>query len=98
MDTLIHADIFFFLTSIAVAVFAVALAIIAVLVIKTLADVRALVSRVRRDADRVLDVAETVTAAVADKAGGVAGALGVLGAKVWKAQQAKKTRTKKSSK
>lgn len=97
MDNLIHADIFFFLTSIAVAVFTIAFAIIAVLLIKTLSDLRALVSRVRRDTDRVLDLAENVAEAVAGKAGGVAGALGVLGSRMWKAQRAKGSR-KKSSK
>lgn len=89
MENFIHADIFFFLTSIAIVVFTVVLVIAGVLVIQTLNEAKAWVRRVRRDTDRALDAIEDATVSFAEKAGGIAGALGGLGYRFWRSQQAK---------
>ena len=100
MQDLIHADIFFFVTSIAVVIFSVILVIAGVLVIQTLVEARAFVRRVRHETDRALDAAENAAASFAEKAGGIAGVVGSLGYRLWRAQatKAKSSKNKKSSK
>ena len=48
MDTLIHADIFFFITAVAVMLIATMLAVVLVYVVLIARDVRAIVARMRR--------------------------------------------------
>jgi len=98
MESFIHADIFFFLTSIAVVVFSIVLVIAGVLLIQTLVEAKAFVRRVRRDTDRALDAIEDGAVSFAEKAGGIAGAVTGLGYRLWSTQSRKKSKSKKSSK
>ena len=51
MDTLIHADIFFFVTTIAVAVVSVAIVVLVVYLVGVLRDVRKISTAFREEAD-----------------------------------------------
>lgn len=51
MDTLVHADIFFFITTIAVVLITIFLAVALVYVLKILIDVKYIVGRFREESD-----------------------------------------------
>ncbi len=55
MDTLIHADIFFFVTTVAVIAFAIVSIIILVYVIIILNDIRYISGKVRKESDVILE-------------------------------------------
>ncbi len=55
MDTLIHADIFFFITSIAIVICGVFIVIIAVYAIKILADIKEITSLVKKESLEIVD-------------------------------------------
>ena len=50
MDTLIHADIFFFVTTIAVMVVAAAFTVVLIYLVKVLRDVKSITEQVREEA------------------------------------------------
>jgi hypothetical protein len=98
-NSFMHADIFFFLTSVAVVVFTIVLVIAGILVIQTLNEAKAFMRRVRRDTDRALDAMEDAAVSFAEKAGGLTGAVAGLGYRLWRNQKGKERgRAKKSSK
>jgi hypothetical protein len=55
MDTLIHADIFFFITSVAVIAFTVIMVIVLIYVIIILKDIRYISRKVRDESDVILE-------------------------------------------
>ena len=54
MDTLIHADIFFFITTIVLIVISIGLVVIIIYVIKILHDVSGLVSNAREEGEEIV--------------------------------------------
>ena len=55
MDTLVHADVFFFITAIAVVIIGFVLAVAGVYIILILRDVRYISGRVREESDRLTE-------------------------------------------
>jgi len=60
MESFIHADIFFFITSIVVVLLSIFLAILFVYGIRILRDVRHISKRVREESDRIIEDVETI--------------------------------------
>jgi len=55
METLIHADIFFFISSIAVVVFVLISVVVGFYLVKTMRDVREMISTIKKETAHIVD-------------------------------------------
>jgi hypothetical protein len=67
MDTLVKADIFFFITTIAVVVFLVCAVIVTIYLIQILKDIKILSARAKDEGERIFDDIRTVRENIHDQ-------------------------------
>ena len=96
MDTLLKADIFFVITSIAVVLLTIGGVVALVYVIKILREVKSITELLRREGEHLSEDVEELRTQVRNK-GVTLAVLGTLARKFWKRRTAKRARKKEET-
>ena len=89
METFMKADIFFFVTTVAIGVLAVGAGIIIFYIVKILKDVKHISETVLRESDKVAEDIDAVRAAVKERGNRVGTVLGAI-VRTWRRRRARR--------
>lgn len=78
MENLIHADVFFFITSIAVVIVSIVAIVAGVYLIKTLKDIRETIEMIKEEASLIIDDVDELRSDIKGKVKLVSGLVGAI--------------------